>query len=76
MWGLDECYSSEKISLYDQSKIEYLKIGKNWFLKNRIYMGSTKYDLAQIKSGLYSEVTYKPCYAYTKEISEIIKKLI
>jgi hypothetical protein len=75
MWGLDECYSSEKISLYDQSEIEYLKIGKNWFLKNRIYMGTTPYDTTKIKEGFYSEVTYKPCYNYVNEIYRIIDNL-
>lgn len=75
LWGLDECYASEKLSLFDQSKIEYLTIGRSWFLKNRIYMGSTGYDLNKIKDGIYSEVTYKPCYFYNEEILKIINKL-
>lgn len=75
LWGLDECYSSEKISMYDQSKIEYLKIGKSWFLPNRIYLGSTKYSILEIEKGVYSEATYKPCYHYTNEICNIIKNI-
>jgi hypothetical protein len=75
LWGLDECYSSEKISIYDQSKIEYLKIGKSWFLKNRIYLGSTNYSMQEVKKGSYSEVTYKPCYHYANEAINIIESI-
>lgn len=76
MWGIDECYSSEKISLFDQSEIEYLKIGRSWFLKNRIYLGSTRYNILDISKGVYSEATYKPCYAYANEVANIIKEII
>ena len=63
LWGLDECYASEKISIYNKPKmIHYLEIFWDYWFKNRIDLQSltnNKYDLNLVKEGYYSEFTTK-----------------
>jgi hypothetical protein len=79
LWGLDECYSSDKIALFDKKDdiIHFDIFWKYWY-KNRIDFGSNinlNYDIDLVRSGYYSELTCKE-YNYRKnEIEYIISNL-
>lgn len=77
-WGVDECYSSDKISEYSPDKIELKEFAKSWFIKNRIYLTKgekTRFSKENILSQHYSEVTYKTCNDFNSEIEEIVNLL-
>jgi hypothetical protein len=78
-WGLDECYGSEKISIYhNQTEIFYLKQLTNFWFPNRIDFESEfnkNYTLENVKLGLYSELTTKNFFSYEKEILEIVNNI-
>jgi hypothetical protein len=78
-WGIDECYSSEKISSYhNQNEIFYLKELKNFWLPNRIDFDSefnNNYTLENVRLGVYSELTTKYFFSYEKEILEIVNNI-
>lgn len=63
MWGIDECYSSEKLSLYkDEKKIEKLDFFWEFFYPRRIDIdGRINFDFNKdlLIDGYYSEVTCK-----------------
>lgn len=77
-WGLDECYSSEKISIYEnQNEIEYVTGGWEWFENRRIHLGirPENYSLSQIEAGEFSEITYKPYNRDPNAVNQIIELL-
>ena len=78
-WGLDECYSSDKISSYhNQNEIYYLKeLSKFWF-PNRIDLDggiNDNFILDKVSSGLYSELTTKNYFEYENKIKEIVSNI-
>jgi hypothetical protein len=79
LWGLDECYASEKISIYkNPEEIIYFDIFWNYWVKNRIdFCGNVNknFDINLVKEGHYSEVTTKNYSAYQSKIENIINNL-
>jgi len=79
MWGIDECYSSEKISTYEnKDEIEYFNIFWNYWYPRRIDLDGRinfNYDLDKLKDGYYSEFTCKNYYLYEKKFLEIINSI-
>lgn len=79
LWGLDECYSSEKISTYEhQDKIIYLNLAKSYFLKNRIDFGgkiNLNFDMELFKKGFYSEITCKNYDAHNALLKQLISNI-
>lgn len=79
LWGLDECYSSEKISVYPkQNEIVYLEIFWSWFQPNRIDLSgniNSNYSLDLVYNGWYSELTCKPYDTNKSKIDEIINHI-
>jgi hypothetical protein len=79
LWGLDECYSSEKISTFEkQEELVYLSIFWNYWEKNRIdFCGKINhnYNINLVKEGYYSELTTKQYHTYKKDIENIINIL-
>jgi hypothetical protein len=75
LWGLDECYSSEMISIFKkQEDLVFLNIFWNYWRENRIDLGgnlNVNFDINLVKSGHYSEVTCKEFEKY-KDIIELI----
>jgi hypothetical protein len=78
-WGLDECYSSEMISLFPKKDdIVYLNIFWDYFQKNRIDLSgniNSNYNLDLIKSGGYSEVTCKDFSLNQGKLNSIIDNI-
>jgi hypothetical protein len=78
-WGLDECYFSEKISIYNnQNKIVYLKELTDFWFKNRIDVDgdiNENYTLDNVKLGLYSELTTKNYFSYENTIKDVINNI-
>lgn len=79
LWGLDECYASEKISIYNKPKmIHYLEIFWDYWFKNRIDLQSltnNKYDLNLVKEGYYSEFTTKKFTSDKLTIDSIVDNI-
>lgn len=77
-WGLDECYSSELISKYDQSYIEYFDFFWKIWHPRRIDRGgqNLNYSCDLIKLGYYSELhSFRPYESHKHIIDNIIKCL-
>lgn len=74
-WGLDECYASDKIYNFQQEKILYFNLGKDWFLKNRLYLNIEACNINLLKQQFYSEITYKYFGDYSEQVKEIIKTI-
>lgn len=79
LWGLDECYASEKISIFNnQEDLVYLDIFWDYWHKNRIdFCGrfNVNFDMDLIKRGHYSELTTKQYESYRDKIQSIIDNL-
>jgi hypothetical protein len=78
LWGLDECYASEKISTYnDQKDIIELNLFWDYWIPNRIdiHTPNVNFDLNLVKSGYYSEVTCKNYDQYKDKINLIIENI-
>ena len=79
LWGLDECYSSEMISIFKkQGDIVFLNIFWNYWHKNRIDLGgnlNVDFNINLVKSGYYSELTCKDFENYRDRIELIINNI-
>ena len=79
LWGLDECYSSDKIALFEkQDDIVHFDIFWDYWYKNRIDFGgliNVNFDIELIRSGYYSELTCKEYYRNKPIIDHIISNL-
>jgi hypothetical protein len=79
LWGLDECYASEKISVYkNQEDLIHLDIFWDYWVKNRIeVLGNLepKFDINLLKEGHYSELTTKNYFLHKSKIEKIINNL-
>lgn len=77
-WGLDECYSSECISKYDQSNIVYFNFFWDFWHPNRIDRGgqNISYDQNLLQNGHYSELhAFRPYKDHKSKVDKIIKCL-
>jgi hypothetical protein len=77
-WGLDECYSSECISKYDQSNIVYFDFFWSFWYPRRIDRGgqNLNYSCDLIKNGYYSELhAFRPYRDHKAKVDKIIKCL-
>ena len=76
LWGLDECYASEKISIHKNPEdLIYLDIFWDYWVKNRIdFCGhvNKNFDINLVKQGHYSEITTKNFFAHKSKIDNII----
>ena len=79
LWGLDECYASEKISIYkNQEDLIHFDIFWDYWVKNRIDFCAKRninYDMNLLKEGYYSELTTKNYQAHKSKIENIINNL-
>ena len=79
LWGLDECYASDKIVSYENKhKIHHLDIFWNFWHKNRIdlsVISANNIELGKLKSGFYSELTTKNYGLHKPIIDKIIEIL-
>jgi len=78
-WGLDECYSSELISRYDQKKIEYFNFFWKYWQPRRIDRGgqNLNFNCDLVKLGYYSELhSFRPYDKHKSIIDTIIQCLI
>ena len=78
-WGLDECYSSELISKYDQSLVVYFNFFWSFFNPRRIDRGGQNLNFScdLIKSGYYSELhSSRPYSRYQSQIDGVIQCLM
>ena len=84
MWGLDECYASDKIVQYEESfseKLEdsniiYFEIFRNYWKNSRIDRDgiNISYNKDWLKSGRYSELhSPRPYEKYKQYIDNLIK---
>jgi hypothetical protein len=76
LWGLDECYSSDKIVSYEnKNKIHHLDIFWNYWYKNRIDLSvfpENNIEFEKLKSGFYSELTTKNYFSHKPIIDKIV----
>lgn len=75
-WGLDECYSSECISRYNQTDIVLLDIFKRHWHPRRIDRGgqNLNFDIDLLKQGYYSELhAFRPYSANAELVNKIIE---
>jgi hypothetical protein len=79
LWGLDECYASEKISIHKNPEdLIYLDIFWDYWVKNRIdFCGNVNknFDINLVKEGHYSEITTKNFFAHKSKIDNIINNI-
>jgi hypothetical protein len=79
LWGLDECYASEKISIHKNPEdLIYLDIFWDYWVKNRIdFCGNVNknFDINLVKEGHYSEITTKNFFAHKTKIENIINNI-
>lgn len=78
-WGLDECYSSELLSMYNQEQIVYFDFFWKFWQPRRIdRLGQNlNFECSLIKSGFYSELhSFRPYTPYKNIIDIIIACLI
>jgi hypothetical protein len=76
-WGLDECYSSEKISKYEiQNDIYYMDFFWDHLFSKRIDLDVKQvYNLEMVKKREYSELTTKNFYKFENQIKEIVNNI-
>jgi len=76
LWGLDECYSSDKIfNFANKEKIQHLNIFWDYWHKNRIDLGGNindNFSIDNLKNGQYSELTTKNYFGDKIKIDTII----
>jgi len=76
LWGLDECYSSEKISTFErQEDLIYLDIFWDYWEKNRIDICGKinhNYNINLVREGYYSELTTKKYDIHKSDIENVI----
>lgn len=78
LWGLDECYASEKISLYSKaSDIIELNLFWDYWMPNRIdiHNPNININLDLVKSGHYSELTCKDYNLNKNKIDLVIEHI-
>lgn len=79
LWGLDECYSSDKIFNFpNKEKIHHLNIFWDYWHKNRIDLGgniNNNFSIDNLKNGHYSELTTKNFFGDKLKINTIIDVL-
>jgi hypothetical protein len=79
LWGLDECYASEKISVHkNQEDLIHLDIFWNYWVKNRIDLCggiNSNFNINLLKEGHYSELTTKNYQAHKSKIENIINNI-
>jgi hypothetical protein len=77
LWGLDECYASHKISIYEnQNEIKYLTFFWDFFHPRRIDLDAStnlRFTDEELFNGYYSEVTCKN--VKDKKLLYILKKI-
>lgn len=77
-WGLDECYSSEKISQYNSDDVIILNIFKKYWNPRRIDRGGQNldFDCDLIKNGYYSELhSFRPYSKHKFIVDQILECL-
>jgi len=79
LWGLDECYGSDKINEYpDQEKIIYLDIFWGYWHPRRIDLDSNinvNFNIDMLKEGYYSELTSKDFLGHGSKIQLILNNI-
>lgn len=78
LWGLDECYASEKISIFEhKDSIIYLDIFWNFWQKRRMDCQHSAYNvnLDLVKEGYYSEISCKQVDFYKSQLQNIISNI-
>jgi hypothetical protein len=79
LWGLDECYGSDKISQYqDQKNLVYLDIFWNYWHPRRIDLNgniNSDFNLELLKNGHYSELTCKGYDKYSDKINLVLNSI-
>jgi len=79
LWGLDECYASEKLSTYEnKNEIIMLDIFWNYWHPRRIDLNgriNENFNLELLKNGHYSEVTCKGYEGYKEKMELIIQNI-
>jgi hypothetical protein len=77
LWGLGECYASEKLSIYKEEDIIKLNLFWNYWMPNRIdfHTINVDFDLNLVKTGYYSEATCKDYNKHKDKIDLIIENI-
>jgi hypothetical protein len=79
LWGLDECYASEKIASYpNQSEIKHLEIFWDYWHPRRIDLNgniNSDFNVDLLKEGYYSELTCKGYETYREKINLVLDNL-
>lgn len=79
LWGLDECYASEKLSAHEnKNEIIMLDIFWNYWHPRRIDLNggiNVDFNLELLKNGHYSEVTCKGYEEYKEKMESIIQNI-
>ena len=79
LWGLDECYASDCISVFEnQDIIEYLDFFWEFWHKKRLdcqHQSMLQMDYNLVEQGYYSEITCKQIDFNKKRIEEIISRI-
>ncbi len=79
LWGLDECYASEKLSTHEnKNEIIMLDIFWNYWQPRRIDLNggiNVDFNLELLKNGHYSEVTCKGYEGYKEKMESIIQNI-
>lgn len=79
LWGLDECYASEKITSYhNQSVIKHLEIFWDYWHPRRIDLNgniNSNFDLTLLNEGYYSELTCKGYEKYQQKINLVLNNI-
>lgn len=78
LWGLDECYASEKISLYTNiNKIVYMDFFWDKFEKRRLHVPSPNVNINMdlVKKGYYSEFTSKNISIMKPLVEQIVSNI-
>ena len=79
LWGLDECYASEKIVSYpNQSEIKHLEIFWDYWHPRRIDLNgniNSDFNLDLLNEGYYSELTCKGYESYQEKINLVLNSI-
>ena len=79
VWGLDECYASEKIVSYpNQSEIKHLEIFWDYWHPRRIDLNDNincDFNLDLLNEGYYSELTCKGYEPYQEKINLVLNSI-
>ena len=79
LWGLDECYASEKIVSYpNQSEIKHLEIFWDYWHPRRIDLNGNincDFNLDLLNEGYYSELTCKGYQTYQEKINLVLNNI-